>query len=91
MLQKVHTKRKITVQRTKRVHVADIFFCYIYFESNYSASFTNNPCLKQDPRPLQQWSVEVLNEGVRSKIISQVFLLFDINVKERKSYGNKVA
>ena len=34
---------------------------------------------------------EVLNEGVRSKLVSKVFLLFDINVKKRKSSGNEIA
>ena len=38
----------------------------------------NNPHLKEDPQPLRQWSKEVLHEGLRSKLISRVFLLFDI-------------
>ena len=33
---------------------------------------------------------EVLNEDVRSKLVSRVFLLFDINVKEKRSLGNEV-
>ena len=38
----------------------------------------------------KKWT-EVLNEGVRSKLVSKVFLLFDINVKDRRTSGNLVA
>ena len=34
---------------------------------------------------------EVLNKGARSKLVSRVFLLFGINVKERRSPENLVA
>ena len=45
---------------------------------NYGTDLPNNPHLKEDPQPLRQWSKEVLHEGLRSKLISRVFLLFDI-------------
>ena len=51
--------------------------------------FINNPHLKQDPSNLA--STEVFNEGVRSKLLSRVFFLFDIRVKEKRSPGNEVA
>ena len=35
--------------------------------------------------------MEVLNEGIRSRLVSRVFLLFEINAKERRDPGNEVA
>ena len=35
--------------------------------------------------------MEVLNEGVRDKFVSKVFLLFCINIKVRRSPKNEVA
>ena len=35
-------------------------------------------------------SAEVLNEGVKSKLISKVFLLFDITVKEERNLRDEV-
>ena len=60
------------------------------FELNYSANFPNNSHSKEDPRPLRQQSMEVFKEGVRSKLISRVFLFFDINIKERRNSMNEV-
>ena len=36
-------------------------------------------------------STEVLSKGVRSKLVFKIFLLFDINVKVRRSLGNEIA
>ena len=41
-------------------------------------------------RPTTLASMEVFNEGVRFKLVSRVFLLFDINIKERRSSGKEV-
>ena len=30
--------------------------------------------------------MEVLNEGLRSKLVSRFFLIFDLNVKKKKPY-----
>ena len=43
-----------------------------------------------ETRPWTIASMEVLNEGERSKLVSKFFLLFDINMKKRRSSGNKV-
>ena len=43
-----------------------------------------------ETRPWTIASMEVLNEGERSKLVSKIFLLFDINMKKRRSSGNKV-
>ena len=37
------------------VCVADVLFCHICFEQNYSVNFPNNPHSKQGPKPLHQW------------------------------------
>ena len=42
-------------------------------------------------RPSNPASTEVLNEGVRSKLVYRVFLLFGINVKESRSPRNEIA
>ena len=42
-----------------------------------------------ETRPSTLVSTEVLKEDVRSKLVSRVFLLFDINVKARRP-GNEV-
>ena len=46
---------------------------------------------KFETRPLPLVLTEVLSKGVRSKLVSRVFLPFDINIKERRSPGNEVA
>ena len=63
----------------------------MFFSQNYSANFPDNLHSKQDPQPLRQRSAEVLNEGVRSRVVSRVVLLFDINVKKRRGPTNEVA
>ena len=42
-------------------------------------------------RPSTIASIEVLNEGVRSKFVTRFFLLLDVKVKESRSPGNEVA
>ena len=44
-----------------------------------------------ETRPLTIAPMEVLNEGVMSKLVSRDFLHFDINIKERRSPGNTFA
>ena len=52
--------------------------------------FINNLYSNQDLL-LTLASTEVLNEELRFKLVSRVFLLFDINVKDRRNPGNEVA
>ena len=49
--------------------------------------FINNALWKKNLDPCVNL---VFNEGVRSKLVFRVSLLFDINIKERRSPGNKV-
>ena len=71
----------------ERVCTTDVFFYHICFEQNSDVDFSNYPHSKQDPRPLCHRSTEFLNEGIRSKLVYKVFLLFD-NVKEIRSPNN---
>ena len=58
------------------------FFAIFLLNEITVLKFINNSHWKRDPRPL--------NEGIRSKLISRVFLLFDINIKKRRSPRNEV-
>ena len=44
-----------------------------------------------ETRPSTLVSTEVLNEGIRSKLMLVLFVLFSINAKQRRSPGNKIA
>ena len=86
---KSHQQSKKSVQKEKlqsrKLHVCaqQITFSAILLLNKIKAS-------KQDAC-LTLLSMEVLNKDVRSKLVSRVFLLFDINIKERESPGNEVA
>ena len=62
-----------------------------YKKKNYhpeNKTSLNKPLSK---RPSILALTEVLNEGIRFKLVSRVILLFDINTKVRRSPGNNVA
>ena len=75
-----HTKRKITVQRMKRGNKIIQTF-WIKLRCRFSKYSTFETWLSTLA------STEVLNKDLRSELVfvSRVFLLFDINVKERSS------
>ena len=79
-------KRKITVQR-KKVCVLQTSFCAIFLLNKITASIFQ--IFKTKPATLT--STNVLNEGVRSKLVLRIFLLFDIHAKLRRSLGYEVA
>ena len=45
----------------------------------------------QNSRPLHECSPNILNEGVRSKLVPKVFLLFGIYIEKRRGPENEVA
>ena len=79
-------KRKITVQRTKSVCAADVFLCHIFLNKITASIFQIF-----ETKPATLTSTEVLNEGVKSKLVLKIFLLFDIHAKLRRSLGYEVA
>ena len=66
-----------------RCHFLPYFF-WVILQCQFSKESTF------ETRPSTLGSTEVLKEGVRPKLVSKLFLLFGINVKERKSPENKV-
>ena len=68
---------------------ADLFSAIIFLNKITASIFHITHI--QNSRPLHERSPNILNEGVRSKLVSKVFLLFGIYIEKRRGPENEVA